>query len=73
MSLALKVMVWIKDFSRKWLVVKTCSFTGSFPLDGYTEYFKFYLLRYMGINFPIIKCTENIKGKYVGNSSLTCL
>ena len=45
MSLALNIMVAMKDFSRKWLVVKICQFTGftsNFTLGGYMECYNDY-------------------------------
>ena len=54
MRLALNIIALMEDFSKKWLVVELCSFTGHFTLDGYSEYSKWlykYLFRQMSIPF----------------------
>ena len=40
MSLALNIMTAVKDFSRKWMVVKIYHFTGHFTLHIHTECYK---------------------------------
>ena len=64
MSLSLTIMVEMKDFSRKWVLVKIYPFTSQFTLYGHIEYYKLlctYLFRYIFINFQNIKFIATLK------------
>ena len=63
-SLTLYIMVAMKDFSRKWLVVKICSFTGHFILKGHIECYKLlytYFFRYTFMYLPNILFINTLK------------
>ena len=57
-------MVAMKDFSRKWSVVKICPFTGHITLYGHTKCYKWlytYFSGYIFTNFQHIKCINRLK------------
>ena len=57
-------MVAMKDFSKKWSVVKICPFTGHITLSGHIKCYKWlytYFSGYIFTNFQNIKCINRLK------------